>query len=75
MSPAIRRSAAGAGIALIFAATVGILLKLIPEPRKDTDYLVIGGIATFVAMAALFVVLITTEFKSAEVFFKRRKRP
>jgi hypothetical protein len=44
-----------------------------PEPRKDVDYLVIGGMATMVSMAVLFASLLRTSHKSGDTFFKRRK--
>ena len=75
MSPALRNVALGVGVVVVFVATVAILLQVIPAPRKETDYLVIGGVATLVSMAALFVALITTVFPSADTFFKRRRRP
>jgi len=75
MSPALRNVALGVGVVVVFVATVAILLQVIPAPRKETDYLVIGGVATLVSMAALFVALITTVFPSSDTFFKRRRRP
>ncbi len=44
-----------------------------PHPRKDVDYLVIGGSATMVSMAVLFIVLIKTTYKGNDIFFRRRK--
>ena len=60
------------GVAFLFAAVVVILLHAIPGPHRHVDYLVIGAIATFTSMLALFVILITTWIKSPDVFFKRR---
>lgn len=58
----------------VFGAVVGILMQIIPAPRKETDYLVIGTLATFASLATLFVVLITTIFKDSNtLFFKRKK--
>jgi hypothetical protein len=59
---------------LIFAAAVAIGLKLIPEPRTDIDYLVIGCIATLCSLASLFAVLIAVWLRSPELFFKRRRK-
>lgn len=50
-------SLAGA-TALVFFATVAILLFVIPGPRKPTDYLVIGAVATFAGLLLLFLVLV-----------------
>ncbi len=63
------------GLALTFAGLTAVLLKVMPGPRRETDYLVIGTLATFAMMAVLFVVLITTWIKSPDVFFRRRKPP
>lgn len=59
---------------LIFAAVAGIMLRLMPAPLKDSDYLVIGTVATLVSMLALFLLLITASGKKSNVFFKRRKK-
>lgn len=48
------------GMAIIFAATVAILLVVMPGPHKSTDYLVIGCVATLLCLLLLFVVLINT---------------
>ena len=47
----------GAGIAVLFAASIAILLKVIPEPHRNLDYLVIGAVATFLSMILLWVAL------------------
>lgn len=49
-----------AGVA-VFVIIVIILLRLIPVPRKDTDYLVIGTLATFGTLAMLFAVVYFTD--------------
>jgi hypothetical protein len=43
---------------LVFAATVAILSQVLPGPHKPADYLVIGGVATLLCLALLFVILI-----------------
>ena len=63
-----------AGILVVFAAVVAVLLKLMPGARTNTDYLVIGGIATFVSMVVLFVTLITSWMKRPDVFFRKRAK-
>lgn len=62
-----------AALIFIFAAVAGIMLKVMPGPLKDSDYLVIGTVATMVSLLALFVLLITTG-RVSNVFFKRRKK-
>lgn len=47
-----------AATALVFAAAVGVLLFAIPGPRKPTDYLVIGAVATLACLLLLFLVLV-----------------
>jgi hypothetical protein len=67
----------GLAVLAIFVAATAILLKLIPGPRKDSDYLVIGSIATMVTLAAVFVLVNATSRKpgkGSEVFFKRRRK-
>jgi hypothetical protein len=58
---------------LVFAAVAVIMLKVMPAPLKDADYLIIGSVATLVSLLVLFVVLVTTSGKASSVFFKRRK--
>jgi hypothetical protein len=63
-----------AGLALcVFAIVIVVMLNVMPQPLKSSDYLVIGSVATLSAMAVLFVLLISTT-KSRDVFFKRRPR-
>lgn len=61
-------------VLLVFGVTVAIGLKLLPGPHTDTDYLVVGSIATLLALAALFGVLLATVFKGSGAFFQRRQR-
>jgi Na+-transporting methylmalonyl-CoA/oxaloacetate decarboxylase gamma subunit len=48
----------GLGVVFIFLATVAILGALMPGPRKPTDYLVMGGAATFICLVLLFVLVV-----------------
>ena len=61
-------------VLLLFAASVIIFSRVLPRPHSETDYLIIGTLSTFVALLALFLVLIATVMKMPETFFKRRKR-
>ena len=45
---------------------------LMPYPRKDIDYLVMGGTSTMLSMAVLFVALIRSS-KNSDIFYKRKK--
>ena len=51
-------------LVFIFAAAAGIMVKVMPGPLKDSDYMVIGTVATMVSLLVLFVLLITTSGKS-----------
>jgi MFS-type transporter involved in bile tolerance (Atg22 family) len=57
----------------VFAVSAGVMVQFMPSPLKDTDYLVIGSVATLVALLVLFFTLISTT-KSSNVFFKRRRK-
>jgi amino acid permease len=57
----------------IFTIVAAIGVKVTPEPLKESDYMVIGSVATLVALMVLFVVHISTS-KSSNVFFRRRKK-
>jgi len=63
------------GVFFVFVAVVLIMLKLMPEPFKDSDYLVIGSVATLVAVRVLFFGLVGTRMKGGGTFFKRRRKP
>ncbi|MEO8051950.1 MAG: hypothetical protein ABI833_16150 [Acidobacteriota bacterium] len=69
-----RTFALALSVALIFAAVAGIMLKVMPAPLKDSDYLIIGSVSTMVALLMLFVLLNATSGKASNVFFKRRKK-
>ncbi len=56
--------------ALMFAATVVVLLHFIPGPRTQVDYLIIGTTATLVSLAAVFGGVAAV----ASLGFKRRRR-
>jgi hypothetical protein len=53
-SSAMRWIALAAATALVFAATVMVLMRVIPAPRRDQDYLIIGAMATLIALVAVF---------------------
>jgi hypothetical protein len=58
-----RTIALAVGMVLLFVATVGILLNVMPAPHKRTDYLVMGAAGTLLCLVLLFVVLFTTPKK------------
>ncbi len=61
-------------LVFIFAAVAGIMVKVLPSPLRDSDYLIIGSVATMVSLLILFVLLIVTSGKASNVFFKRRQK-
>ena len=61
-------------LAFVFAAVAGIMLKVMPAPLKDSDYLIIGSVSTMVSLVLLFLLLIAASGKASNVFFKRRKK-
>jgi Na+/melibiose symporter-like transporter len=65
---------AGIGVAL-FAVSSAVLIRLLPGPHTEKDYFIIGCMATLVSLVAVFLLVIMTWTKSANPFFKRRKRP
>jgi len=69
-----RRRTALIAIALLglFSAAVALVLHVMPQPLRSTDYLISGGVATVVCMAVLFVFLISTTYRTPDVFFRRR---
>jgi hypothetical protein len=58
----------------VFAIVAAALLRLMPGPLKDSDYMVIGSVATLLALLVLFVVLRSTSLKSRNAFFKKRRK-
>ena len=70
----IRNLSLAAALIFIFVAVAGIMLKVMPAPLKDSDYLVIGTVATMVSLLALFLLLVTTSGKASNIFFKRRQK-
>ena len=64
----------GLGAACVFVVVAAILLRLMPGPLRESDYLVIGSVATLVSLLVLFLMLVSTTLKSSDIFFKRRKK-
>lgn len=58
----------------VFVVVAAIMIKLMPSPLKDSDYLLIGSVSTLLALLVLFLALVSTTLKSPDVFFKRRKK-
>jgi ABC-type Fe3+-siderophore transport system permease subunit len=58
----------------VFAVAAAIMVAIMPSPLKDTDYLVIGSIATLVALLVMFLTMLATRLKSPDLFFKKRRK-
>ena len=61
-------------VLIVFGATSAIMVRLMPAPLKDPDYVVIGSVATLVSILVLFFGLAGTSSKGRDMFFKRRKK-
>lgn len=59
---------------LIFGVVATVILRFMPEPVEDSDYLVAGSVATLAALLVLFLGLVSTRMKSNDVFFKKRQK-
>jgi len=62
------------GVLVLYGAVAGLLLRALPGPHTAADLMVIGSVATFVVLLALFLLLILTWFRRPDTFFKRRRR-
>lgn len=63
----------GLAAVCVFAAVALVMLSVMPAPLKESDYMVIGTVATLAALLVLFVAVISTT-KSRNVFFKKRRK-
>jgi hypothetical protein len=59
--------------ATAFAIVAATLRYLIPHPLGATDSMVVGAVATFAALAVLFVGLMINT-RDRDIFFKRRSK-
>jgi hypothetical protein len=59
------------GALLVFGAVVALILRFMPQPIEDSDYLVAGSVATLVGLLVLFLGLVP---RSGDVFFKKRRK-
>ncbi|HEY1755338.1 MAG TPA: hypothetical protein VGG72_08070 [Bryobacteraceae bacterium] len=69
-----QKLALAVGVIFVFAAVSAIMIRFMPAPLKDSDYLVIGSVATLVALLVLFFGLVGIPQKGRNLFFKRRKK-
>ena len=64
----------GLGVAFVFVLVAFGMLQVMPQPLRESDYLVIGSVATLVSLLVLFLLLVSTSMKSSNIFFKRRRK-
>jgi hypothetical protein len=64
----------GALAVCVFVVVAAVMLKLMPSPFKESDYMVIGSVATLVSLGVVFLALVSTTMKSTDVFFKKRRK-
>jgi hypothetical protein len=75
MSSTGTRILALAGVSLaLFGISVIVMIRLMPGPHTERDYMIIGCLGTLVALFAVFLILISTSMKNSDTFYKRRKR-
>lgn len=65
---------AGVALAALFAGIVLGMLTALPRPHSSGDYIIAGGLATFVTMLSGFGVLLSTQAGVTQNFFKRRPK-
>ena len=56
----------------VFVVVAGLLVRFLPQPRKDSDFLVIGAVSTLAALGVVFGALLQRGGMQ-DTFFKRRK--
>jgi len=61
----------GLVVILVFAAVAALMLQFMPQPLKDSDYLVIGSVSTLVSLVVLFFMMTASK---PGLFFKRRTK-
>ena len=60
-------------LAALFAGITVAMLFALPRPHTPADYMMSGGLATMVTMLALFGVLVATQFRGTEAFYRKRQ--
>jgi hypothetical protein len=62
----------GIALAGLFAGVVLALLLALPRPHTPADYMIAGGLATLLTLLAFFGVVVGTQFRGGEAFYRRR---
>lgn len=55
-----------------FVFVSALLLQFLPGPRKDSDYMVAGAVATAAALGVVFAAILSDEH-ARKLFFKSEK--
>jgi hypothetical protein len=64
----------GVGLCSLFAGVVVMMLLILPRPHSPADYMMAGGLATMLTLLVFFGVLVSTKFRGAEAFYKKRPK-
>jgi hypothetical protein len=64
----------GLALAALFAGVVLAMLVALPRPHTPADYMMSGGLATMITLLAFFGVLVSTQFRGREAFYKKRMK-
>jgi hypothetical protein len=64
----------GVALCALFAGVTVAMLLALPAPHTQADYMMAGGLATMVALLAFFGAVLTTQFRGAEAFYKKRSK-
>jgi hypothetical protein len=62
-----------AGLLAVFTVVAFGMVMMLPQPLKNSDYLVAGSVATLVTLGAAFLGYVRKNPQS-EVFFKKRPK-
>jgi hypothetical protein len=64
----------GLALAALFTGIVLVMLVALPRPHTRADYMMSGGLATMITLLAFFGVLVSTQFRGREAFYKKRMK-
>jgi hypothetical protein len=56
----------------VFGASTMILMRVVPGPLKELDFMVIGTVSVMIGLLAVFLMVIRSA-RSGDLFFKRRE--
>jgi hypothetical protein len=63
----------GIALAALFAGVTAAMLLALPRPHTPADYMMSGGLATMITLLAFFGVVVATQTRAGEAFYKRRQ--